>query len=216
MNSLSNISFEGITAVALVANGVIHDYQLISRLLAPYDKIIAVDGGLIHCQHMQVVPDLIIGDFDSIPQGLLEQYPDVPRQIFPVEKDETDLELAIRVVDNPALKKLGIFGALEKRTDHALGNLHLLRRFANKACIETELETLYAVDGKREFPCRPGQTVSLIPIGSTPSGVTTYGLKWELSAATLDKHFMSISNVCVGTSFSISIQTGDLICCLSR
>lgn len=206
----------GARSIALIANGAIHNYPLIASLIKQYDRCIAVDGGLIHCLKMQVVPSLLIGDFDSISPNLLQQYRHVPTYSFPKEKNETDMELAIRAANLSGVEEIGIFGAMEKRTDHALANLHLMRRFPEKVAIETEKETLTVVQNNRQLACRPGQTVSLIPLGSIASGVTTKGLKWELQNATMDKDFISISNICLGSSFEVSIQEGDLICCLLR
>lgn len=203
-------------AIALVANGAIHDYQLIAQLLKSYERIVAVDGGLMHCHQMNIQPDYVIGDFDSAPQELLEAYQGVPSQKFPTDKDETDLELAVEAINSPFVEKIGIFGALELRTDHALNNLFLLYRFPNKIIFETELETVFAITGKKEISCSPGQKISLLPFCSQAKGVTTQGLQWELHDKTLDKHFVSISNVCLSSTVQIDVGKGELICCLSR
>ena len=203
-------------SIALVANGAMHDYSLMAPMIQKYDRCVAVDGGLAHCHAMEIRPELILGDFDSIPQQLLKMYPEIPKQDYPSEKDQTDLELALRLVDNPSIAKIGIFGALEKRTDHALANLYLMRRYAGKVVIETETETVFMISGQHRIECSPGQTLSLMPIGASATGVTTQGLKWEVHEATFDANFMSISNVCLGPNFSIHIGRGELLCCLLR
>jgi len=208
--------FENVDSVALIANGAIHDYAFIAGLLRGYDKRIAVDGGLIHCHTMHVQPDLLVGDFDSVSAELLHLYRDTPMQKFPRDKDETDMEIAVQAADTMGVKKIGIFGAMEWRTDHAVANLHLMRRHAHKVIIETERESLFVISGKSRLACHPGQTVSLIPLGAPAKGVTTKGLKWELNHSTLDTNFMSISNICLENSFDITIDEGDLICCLLR
>ena len=147
-------------SAALVGNGAIHDYGLIASLISDYDLCIAVDGGLVHCQALQIVPDLIIGDFDSISPEILKKYPTVPTEIFPIDKDQTDMELAIDKVNLPDVKKIALFGAMEKRTDHALSNLHLMRRQPDKIVIETERETIFSLEGEKKFDCRPGQLIS--------------------------------------------------------
>lgn len=212
----SQMISQGAESVALIANGAIHDYDFIATLIKDYDKCIAVDGGLLHCQVMKITPDLIIGDLDSISPDLLKFYPAVPVEIFPIDKDQTDMELAVHAANSSSVKKIGIFGAMEKRTDHALANLHLMRRIPEKIVIETERETIFSISGNNEFACYPGQIVSLIPIGSSPTGVSTKGLRWELHEETLNKNFISLSNECLAPSFKISIKHGDLLCCLLR
>lgn len=204
------------SSAALIANGALHDFALTRSLIATYELCIAVDGGLVHCRTMGIVPDLIIGDFDSVPPGLTDEYPNTPKIVFSTDKDDTDLELAVRAANVPAMKKIGVFAAMEKQTDHALANLHLMRRYPGKVVIETEKETIFAIEGKKSVECRPGQTLSLIPMGAPALGVTTHGLKWELTDATVNKDFMSISNCCLGTRVEIVIAEGDLICCLLR
>lgn len=199
-----------------MANGAIHDPSFIASLVRGYDRCIAVDGGLTHCHEMHVRPHLLVGDFDSVVPSLLEHYRDIPRERYPQDKDVTDMEIAVQRAEEAGIKKIAIFGAMELRTDHAIANLHLMRRYADKVIIETERETLFMVSGHRSFRCHPGQTVSLLPLGQPAKGVTTKGLKWELTQATVDTHFASISNICLDTSFEIEIAEGDLICCLLR
>jgi len=202
--------------IALIANGPINNLKEVSKRLSQYDSIIAVDGGLNTCHSMGIVPDLIIGDMDSVSPTILDKFPEIPKKIFPPEKDKTDLELAIEEVLPLEPEKITLFGALRNRTDHSLYNLHLLRRHPILLEIETENETMVVITNERTFSCQSGQTVSLIPIGGPVHGVTTKGLKWELHNATLDQDFMSISNVCLQDKFYVSITQGDLLCCLMK
>lgn len=203
------------SSVALIANGVIHDYAFIFSLIQNYDCRIAVDGGLVHCHAMGIIPDLIVGDLDSTSSKILDLYPNVPKEVFPADKDETDMELAIQAANAPGVKKIAFFGALENRTDHTLVNLLLLNRLPKKIVIESEKETLICIEGKNVFHCYPGQIVSLIPVGS-PAKVTTNGLKWELKNSILNQNFFSLSNVCLNSHFEVTVEQGSLICCLIR
>lgn len=202
-------------STALVVNGAMHDFAFMAKLIHVYGYKIAVDGGLYHCSQMHLQPDLVIGDCDSIDPLFLNSYSHIPVKKFSTDKDETDTELALKEVPSTS-KKIGIFGAMEKRTDHSLSNLHLLRRSPGKIFIETEYETIFSIEGKATISCQPGQTISLIPMGNTPKGIYTKGLKWELKDAILDKNFMSLSNICLADTFEISIEVGDVICCLAR
>ena len=58
-------------------------------------RVIAVDSGICHAAALRLVPELWLGDFDSVPKKLENVYPDVPREVFPTEKDKTDGELAV-------------------------------------------------------------------------------------------------------------------------
>lgn len=204
------------THYALVANGAINNYLATAPLLKEYPYIIAVDGGIIHCDKMNITPHKIIGDLDSIPDELLLKYSNVPVQKFSILKDESDLELAIKSVYHPNIEKITIFGALEKRLDHTLANLHLIRRYPRKIWIETETELIWAICDDFEMACKPGQIISFIPMGEPVIGVSSSGLKWELKEAVLDKSFFSLSNVCLGSFIKMTLKRGDLIVCLQK
>jgi thiamine pyrophosphokinase len=200
---------------ALIANGAIHNPSALASRIKHYQEIIAVDGGLYYLDLMGICPDLIVGDLDSIPQELLKKYSHVPIHSLSIDKDKTDLEWAVELlIAKSEIEKITIFGALEKRSDHALGNLHILRRYPRRVSIESETELIFAIQGKSEISCKIGQTISFIPLGGPVTGVTSKGLKWELFNASFDKNFMSISNICLNSSIQISIVEGDLLCIL--
>lgn len=202
--------------VAVVANGAIHDYTQIAKLIKAHVSTIAVDGGLVHCDAMHIMPDMLVGDLDSIPKDLLERYPDLPIRRFATEKDETDLELALQGLYTPEIGKISVYGALEMRTDHTLANLHLIRRYPERVFLESETELLFAIAGSTEIACKPGQLISFIPIGDPAAGINSEGLKWELRDYTFSKYFFSLSNVCLSDKVKISIENGDVICCLQK
>lgn len=201
--------------IALVANGAIFDYKYTARRLRAFAYVVAVDGGLNHCYAMGIQPNLIVGDLDSAAPDVLSHYSMVEQRRFPSDKNETDLELAIaQVMDDE--KQLVVFGALNQRTDHSLGNLHLLRRYPGRIVLESEFERVFAVRGQVELACRLGQTISLIPLGGPVRGVTSKGLRWELNHSTFDMNFFSISNEAVAERVEVRIEEGDLICVMQH
>ena len=202
--------------IAIVANGGIHDFNQISKLVKTHSFVVAADGGLLNCEAMGITPDLIVGDMDSTPPETLKKYNHIPIEAFPVDKDKTDLEIAIDLVFSPKVEKISLFAALEKRTDHALYNLHLLFRYPGKLFIESEYETIFLINQSMKISCHPGQKISLLPLSSPAIDVTTRGLKWELQKATLNHHFMSISNICLNDTFNVEIKEGSLLCCVNK
>lgn len=87
------------------------------------------------------------------------------------------------------------------------------------SCNAEEIHLIQQTSGNMTFPCQKGQTISLIPIDGAAHAVTTSGLRWNLNAengyTTLDKNFLSVSNVALGTSFSISIGQGKILCIIN-
>jgi len=200
---------------ALIANGHIHDLSWIKPLLKGYSRIIAVDGGLRYCKEMTILPNLIIGDFDSAPKELLDEYA-VPKISLKREKDETDLEAALIHEINLGAERLTIFGGWGGRIDHSLTNALLLTRFPEQVQIETEQEIVFAIEASAKIRCKKGQTLSLLPICGPVSGINTKGLKWELNEGAMGPHFIGISNVCLQEEISIEIEEGVLLCSLLK
>lgn len=201
------------SAFALIANGRIEDYQKIAPSIASHEQIIAVDGGYHHCKKMGITPDLLIGDFDSFQEISSVQ---IPRKKFPKDKNFSDLELAIEESLSLGADKITLFGALEKRLDHAISNLSLLLKYPSNIVIESSYEKTFALSGTNEVTTQPFQTISLLPLFSPAYGVTTKGLKWELTKQTLDQNFLSLSNVSLGSSFTVTVEKGTLICTLNE
>lgn len=202
--------------VAIIGNGSITNYSYILPLIKKHSFIIAADGGLNHCVQMQITPSLLIGDFDSVLETTLLQYPDLPSKRFPTDKDKTDLELAIDYAFENKAEKVFLFGALGNRIDHTLMNINLLYKNPGKIYIESEFETIVALKGNETIFCEKGQTLSIIPLNEVTKNVTTLGLKWDLNNFNFNERSYSISNKCLNTSFNITIGEGTLICCLIR
>lgn len=202
------------TNSALIANGAIEDLASLAPSIKSHSRIVAVDRGLIYCKQLEITPDLIVGDFDSVPPTLLKEYAHVPKIPLPKEKDETDLEIALEH-ELKLSQIITLYGALGKRIDHTLTNLLIATRYPGRVVIETERETAFAIEGNVEIPAILGQTISLLPINGPVIGITTRGLQWELADKTLDASFIGISNICLEAPVHISIQRGILLCVLS-
>ncbi len=197
-------------STAIVANGQIDSYEILRPLILKYSRIIAVDGGLVHCEKMGIVPDMIIGDFDSCPSEILRKHKNILAISLHLEKDETDLEAAIREV---GAKNVTLFGAWGYRIDHSLTNALLLTRYPGMK-MQTEREIVFAIRKKVKLNCEIGQTLSLIPMNGPALGIDTEGLKWELKNGKLDENFVGISNVCLTKKIQISVKQGILLCIL--
>jgi thiamine pyrophosphokinase len=198
---------------AIIANGQIDFPEIIKPLILRHSRVIAVDGGLAHCKRMGITPHLIVGDFDSCPPNLLNEYPKIPRVSLPTHKDQTDLEVAIDQAKN---EKITLYGAWGHRIDHSLTNALLLCRFPGRMHMETEKELVFAINSHTQLDCFAGQTLSLIPLCGPVLGITTRGLKWELGKGKLDQNFIGISNICLEKRVDIRVERGTLLCCMIK
>jgi thiamine pyrophosphokinase len=202
----------------LFANGELESVETMRAYLRSDDYLVAVDGGLRHLDRLGRRPEILIGDLDSVdPTCVLAlQQAGVEIKKYPVEKDETDLELALLLAVQQEFKEIRVVGALGGRIDQMLGNLYLLS-LDSLVGRDVRLE-----DGKVEVALirkeiaiegQPGDIVSLLPLGEPVSGVTTFDLKYPLHAETLyPNHTRGISNVMLKDRCRVSIESGQLLC----
>ncbi|MGB0386861.1 MAG: thiamine diphosphokinase [Ardenticatenaceae bacterium] len=211
--------------VVLLANGDLREPAYARSLIRADDVVIVANGGTRLAYEMDVVPDMLIGDHDSLPEHLrlwLEKH-EVPYDEHPAEKDATDLELALHhAISLGRGSRLSILflGLTGSRTDHTLGNFSLLV-LAGEANVPAEVvvgrEHIYLVYDELELIGEAGQTVSLLPWGGDAHNVHTEGLKWELRGETLPfGPARGISNIMRDTQARISLTAGMLMVCHHR
>ncbi len=97
-----------------------------------FEKIIAADKGLEILNKLNVKPDYIIGDFDSVNKKILERYKNIPITYLKPEKDFTDTHMALKLAIEKGAKEITIVGAVGTRLDHTIANIHVLKEAIEK------------------------------------------------------------------------------------
>lgn len=147
-------------------------------------RVIAADAGMLHAVALGVVPELWIGDFDSVPANLPAGLSSVPRRTFPAEKDKTDGELAVAAALDAGARSLLLAGAFGgPRADHGFLHMALAMRQA-----EAGTSVLLSSGAQEGFPLLPGRTECRYDVGtlfsvlafSDLSGLSISGAKWPL------------------------------------
>jgi thiamine pyrophosphokinase len=211
----------GARAIIFV-NGDLRSPKKFLALLQPGDWLVAADGGLHHLQKMGRKPDLLIGDLDSVTLQDVEQLQTegVKVERHPVDKNETDLELALQVVLAAGFHTILIAAALGGRIDQTLGNIFLLMRPDLITCdvrLEDGREQLFLIRHDTVIAGSPGDTISLIPLNFAAEGVCAVGLRYPLSGETLfQEHTRGISNVMLTQHVRVSLESGILLCIHTR
>ena len=189
--------------------------DLILRLAEGADLRIAADSGLESYYSSGIVPDLLLGDMDSVRPDVLAMFEkQVPERRLPCMKDDTDGQDALKTAIHRGADDILILGALGKRLDHALGNIALLLYAAHRgvrARLADDGVTVEAVRGSLCIEGEIGDTVSVIPIG-TVSGVFLEGFQYPLHDAKMySENTLGISNVLMKSTGRISVQSGDAV-----
>lgn len=192
----------------LVASGTAPGDKLLRRRAKEADLLIAVDNGLAAFDRCGIVPDLIVGDMDSVPRGMLAAYEAKAEVVTaPAEKNETDAALAIDEAVKRGVEKIVLLGATGGRIDHLLSNLMLLKYAYNKDAalsIEDDGHEIFMCKGETEIYGKKGQTVSIIPVNKS-AVVNAKGLYYPLENLLLtNEKPRGVSNIFLGEKASVS------------
>ena len=196
----------------LIGNGKITSCGRLQELAQRANYIVAADGGADHARRAGVVPDVIIGDLDSVSPSARKQFAS-SQWVFVDKQNNTDLQKALDYLIKHKCKKCTLIGFDGGRPDFTLGNLLALYPYARKMdwCVEINGWQIYPLIKTKTFNARPGARVSLLPL--TPcSGVTLAGLKFPLTNARLPLGTTrTLSNVSLKKRFTVNLQKGFLL-----
>lgn len=204
--------------IVIFANGDLWDRAYERSLLRSDDIIYCANGGTRHAHTLDFVPDVAIGDFDSLDDETRDWLTshDVPLRTHPAEKDQTDLELTMDVAIDAGATSLLLLGAAGSRLDHTFTNFSFLAR-AKARGVDAEL-----VVGRQHcrmlseehclFTGDAGDTISLIPWGQDVYNVWITNVKWPLEEKTLRfGDGLGVSNEFVKSQVEVRVGRGRLL-----
>ncbi len=180
-----------------------------------FDYVIAVDAGYGHLEAAGVVPDMVVGDFDSL--GFTPVHENVLS--FPEQKDESDIELALYEAAAAGFDTLVIYGCLGGRMDFSYAVLQMIAHFSREGRQVFGIGDTYAVTalvgGGRDSISFSGDaqgTLSVFAVDPEVTGVTETGLAYSLDGATVTYGKpLGVSNAFTGRHASISVGSGTLL-----
>ncbi len=201
---------------AIICNGSILDYELCRQRLKNVKVVICADGGARHTFHMNVTPDIILGDLDSAKDEYIDFYrqKQVPIVQFSPDKDKTDTQLCLEY----ALERYDdilLLGATGTRLDHTLGNISLLRLAADmgkQVCILDDHNEIRLIKDKITLEGHKEDILSLVPLSSKVEGITLTGVYYPLENAVMEiGNPYGISNRFKEATVELSIKSGYLL-----
>ena len=199
----------------VVAGGELPDPERVEALreASPPDFLVAADSGADAALALGLRVDVIVGDFDSVSSQALAAAGRQRRH--PVDKDATDLELALREARDLGAERITLIGGGGGRLDHFLANVAVLGGEDLAGVAVDALvgkARLWVVRSRQEISGRAGQVVSLLPLGGLARGVCTSGLRWALSGETLSAgSTRGVSNEMTGSRATVSLEGGVLL-----
>ena len=205
------------------------------------DRIIAADSGLAFCEAENIVPDVILGDFDSISPACAARYhlnalqngekkhvmiqgKEVLLERFRPQKDATDTELAVEKACSLGADEVILLGATGSRLDHVLGNIALLYRMLQKGVrgwmvdrncrVRVVQAGTYVIRRDGQF----GNYLSIVPYGGAVEGLTITGTAYPLAGHTVHpgEESLCVSNQITEEQAGISFDKGAALIIESR
>ena len=179
------------------------------------DFVIAADGGYLHLRAANIVPNVIVGDFDSMDEPTAFEGIEIVKH--PVEKDETDMYLAYRIGAQHGCDEFYFYGGVGGREDHTFANYCLLLRVTNENkrafLIGNKSKTFVIKNEKIELCSFEGKGISVFAFGSDAHNVSIKGLKYEAEDITMTSSYpIGVSNSFTkGKTAEISVGDGALL-----
>ena len=175
------------------------------------DLIIAADGGYSTLTKLNIKPDLVVGDFDSL--GEVPENENIIKH--PVKKDDTDTLLAVKIGLEKGYKTFIIYGAIGGRLDHTIATIQTATFVAENggiAYIYDGTHTVTAIKNSSiKFSKDAKGYVSIFALSGVAKGVSIKGLLYELNDAEITPYFpVGVSNEFIGKESKISVTDGIL------
>lgn len=188
------------------------DFFGFEQMPSACDYVIAADGGLTVCEENGICPHLILGDFDSL--GRVPQGENVLQ--VPVEKDDTDMMLAVKNGLEQGCKVFHIYGGTGGRLDHTISNLQTLLYLAQHGAqgwlYDKNGKYTVFCNGKLELAAKKDGIFSVFAMNGDAEGVVILGGQYTAENITLKEGLpMGVSNHFVGNPVSVTVSNGTLL-----
>ncbi|WP_081941724.1 thiamine diphosphokinase [Spirochaeta lutea] len=200
--------------VSIVIGGEAPTNPVLQRILHGCSFLIAADSGFDTVLDAGLEPDLVIGDMDSLVHRESLRKMDPDRVIkYPKEKDFSDTELAIQFALERGATELLILGGGGGRLDHTLSIIHIVSRLSVPVFWITKYDELFMLfPGQTSLAKMKDRRVSFTPLGQTHTVCNSQGLAWDLKDVIWQEMPMSLSNVGIQETVTVTVQEGSLLC----
>ncbi len=200
----------------IVTGGTLGDW--VSPLIDQNDILIGCDRGALFLLEHGFVPDISLGDFDSVSDEERRRIRKESKHYIdcdPIHKDMSDTALALDWAISKAVQEILILGATGTRLDHSLANIYLLKKSLDSRIpckiidANNEIVLIQAISKikKGNYPY-----ISLLPFGGQVTGITLTGFQYSLNHATLSLgESLGISNVLQQDEGTIELEHGYLL-----
>lgn len=186
--------------------------ELLNSLVNQYNLIVAADGGIDYALKAGIIPEVALGDMDSLEDpALLSGLKDTEVITVSPEKDETDTELGLALLKDRGVDDITLWGGGGGRLDHLLAIRALYEGSNPPTEWYTAGERVVLIKDRFLMEGFNGRRISLFPVGSEECRMRSMGLKWPLDSLRWDNSRFGISNIVTQDEFIIEMVSGRLI-----
>jgi thiamine pyrophosphokinase len=203
---------------AIFLNGSPDSPGLLRRVAGRADLVVAADGGARYALEAGVVPDLIVGDMDSLGEDLARE---VERrgaclERHPVRKDKMDGHLAVLAARERGATAAYLLCAVGGRLGALFAVTHILlaaERIGLHTSVVADRGRMFVVEaGSRKVEGASQDSISIFPLSGPAAGVTLEGMEYPLENATLEPgDTLGFHNELIGTQARVSVGEGALL-----
>lgn len=208
------------SSAIIIGSGSNIDKEIFEAENIKFEYVICADGGLEKAEYLNLSPDIIIGDLDSVTPSALKQYEVTEIVKYPAEKNYTDMELAIEHAANKGYKDIVLVGATGSRLDHTMANIFLIEAYYKKGVkikIIDNNNLVQIVTDKMEIRYKKNYFVSIIPMTDIIEGITLEGFKYPLYNVNVQRgSTLCISNQILEDKGIISLSKGNALVFVSK
>jgi len=200
--------------ICIVCDGTIKNKKFHKEILLKAETVICADGGANHCESLNIVPNYVIGDMDSIDKNLLKKLQKnyATKVIIDKDQNKLDSELALRLAVTLKPESIIFLGAVGDRMDHTLANIYLLNSIPKKitATIIDNVQEISLAKGKTKLSGEKGDFLSVLSLTDIKK-LNYDGLKWSIRDKNIRDPWTGISNEITKEKVTISMEKGSAI-----
>lgn len=196
----------------VIGAGSISNPDNYKEILSGFDYVITADGGYDNAKILNLKPDLLVGDFDSISHKTMIDLPEGLKIIkYPSEKDMSDMEIALDYLVENSFTHALIVGGIGTRLDHSISNIFTIFKYSSKnlkITIVDDKNIITDIKPQMRFE-KDNYFYSLIPISTEGIVVSLRGFYYDLIEQKIEfGSTLGVSNYIVEENSTIELHSG--------
>lgn len=206
----------------IVSGGTPPSKELLTQELADSSLLICADSGANCLYSYNAVPNILIGDFDSIDSKVFDHFIKSGCSVekFSKEKDSTDSEICLDKAMEMGASEIVLLGSTGGRLDHTLGNIGLLKKGLQlniNMYLKDENNSVTMINRPYKITGKKGEYISFLAYSDLVEGLSIKGAKYPLENYNLALgDSLTVSNEFLKESIDIFFKRGILLIIKSK